>query len=107
RSSALLASPSTPRQPAALTARQKYCASAVYRCQPTTFTFASVRPAVGSVRTVEGRSFHRRIGACLAVITVVFWLFLLGLPPSTYSRNAARSKPTDQQKTKHKGRQQI
>jgi hypothetical protein len=42
RRSSLLASASTPRQPAALTARQRYSASTAYRCQPTTVTFASV-----------------------------------------------------------------
>jgi hypothetical protein len=42
RRSSLLASASTPRQPAALTARQRYSASTEYRCQPTTVTFASV-----------------------------------------------------------------
>ena len=66
-----------------------------------------------SLRLQTGNPYRRTLfrhliaTASLAVITVVFWLFLLGLPPSTYSRNAARSKPTDQQNTKHKGRQQI
>jgi hypothetical protein len=32
----------------------------------------------------------------LAVITVVFWLSLIGLAPSAYAHSAARTNPTDQ-----------
>jgi hypothetical protein len=42
RRSSLLASAGTSRQPPAVTARQRYCVSTAYRCQPTTFTLASV-----------------------------------------------------------------
>jgi hypothetical protein len=45
---------------------------------------------------VERRNFHRRISACLAVITVVVWLSLTGLGPSAYAHRAARTHPIDQ-----------
>jgi hypothetical protein len=43
RRSSVPASASTPHQRAALTARQRYCASTAYRCQPTTLTVAGTR----------------------------------------------------------------
>jgi hypothetical protein len=39
---------------------------------------------------------HLIATASLAVITVVFWLSLIGLAPSAYAHSAARTNPTDQ-----------
>jgi hypothetical protein len=39
---------------------------------------------------------HLIATASLAVITVVFWLSLIGLAPSAYAHSAARTDPTDQ-----------
>jgi len=50
RRSSVPASASTPHQRAALTARQRYCASTAYRCQPTTLTVAGTGPHVRSNR---------------------------------------------------------
>jgi hypothetical protein len=39
---------------------------------------------------------HLIATAFLAVITVVFWLSLIGLAPSAFAHSAARTNPTDQ-----------
>jgi hypothetical protein len=54
---------------------------------------------------------HLIATAFLAVITVFFWLSLIGLPPSVYAHGAARTNSTDQPTSatanaKIKGRQQ-
>jgi hypothetical protein len=58
---------------------------------------------------------HLIATAFLTVITVLFWLSLIGLAPSVYAHGAARTDPTDRPTTsstassnaKIKGRQQI
>ena len=39
---------------------------------------------------------HLIATALLAVITVVFWLSLIGLAPSAYAHGAARTNPAEQ-----------
>jgi hypothetical protein len=39
---------------------------------------------------------HLIATASLAVITVLFWLSLIGLAPSVYAHSAARTSPADQ-----------
>jgi hypothetical protein len=45
-----------------------------------------------------GRTLFRHLiaTASLAVITVLFWLSLIGLAPSVYAHSATRANPTDQ-----------
>ena len=70
-----------------------------------------------SLRLQTGNPYSRTLfrhliaTALLAVITVVFWLSLIGLPPSVYAHGAARTNSTDQPTSatanaKIKGRQQ-
>jgi hypothetical protein len=39
---------------------------------------------------------HLIATACLAVITVAFWLSLIGLAPGAYAHSAARTNPAEQ-----------
>jgi hypothetical protein len=62
----------------------------------------------------NGVAFIVGLALVSAVITVFFWLSLIGLAPSVYAHRAARTKPTDQStsattssNTKIKGKQQI
>jgi hypothetical protein len=57
---------------------------------------------------------HLIATAFLSVITLLFWLSLIGLAPSVYAHGAVRSDPTDQptsattsSNAKIKGKQQI
>src|ERR1700733_1800099 len=55
-----------------------------------------------SLRLQTGNPYSRALfrhliaTALLAVITVVFWLSLIGLAPSVYAHSAAPTNPTDQ-----------
>jgi hypothetical protein len=55
-----------------------------------------------SLRLQTGNPYSRRLfrhliaTALLAVITVVFWLSLIGLAPSVYAHSAARTSPAEQ-----------
>ena len=55
-----------------------------------------------SLRLQTGNPYSRTLfrhliaTALLAVITVVFWLSLIGLAPSAYAHSAARTNPAEQ-----------
>jgi hypothetical protein len=55
-----------------------------------------------SLRLQTGNPYSRRLfrhliaTASLAVITVLFWLSLIGLAPSFYANSAARTSPAEQ-----------
>ena len=72
-----------------------------------------------SLRLHGGNPYRRQLfrhllaTALLGMITVVFWLSLIGLAPSVYARGTARTSPaqstlaTTSSGTEIKGRQQI